>query len=79
MRQRAKLYGCRIRSGNVEVTELLRVQPLGTQGLRNDGVATPIDVKAIDGSTTEQGADIGADLLHGQPKVGNAITVQHKR
>ena len=66
-----------VRSGDINVFELARIEPLGALDLRNDFVAAPCDVEAIDEVAADHRAEIRADLLHVEPELGHLVTIEH--
>lgn len=63
-------------TADVDERELLRREPRATLDLRNDLVAAPLDVEAIDEVTAERRTDIAADLLHRQAHRTDLVAIE---
>ena len=66
-----------VRSGDVDIFQLLGIQALDALDLRNHLVAAPVDVEAVDEIAADAAREIGADLLHVEAERGDLVAVDH--
>jgi hypothetical protein len=66
-----------IRSANVNIFQLLRIQSIDAFDLRNHFVTAPFDVEPIDIIAANTSRDIGAYLLHVETERGDFIVIEN--
>ena len=64
-----------VRAGDIDVLQLVRVEAVDPLDLRNDLVAAPGDVEAVDEIAADHGRQVCADLLQVEPEVGDLVAV----
>ena len=72
---RAEGHELSVRSGNVNIFQLVRVEAVHAFDLWDDLVAAAGDIEAIDKIAAQHGCQIGADLLQIETQVGHLVAV----
>ncbi len=74
-RNGAERHELPIRPGHVDVLQLVDGEPPGALDLRNDLVASAVDVESVDEVAAEHRRQIGAYLLHAEPHRGDLVAI----
>ena len=72
---RAQRHQLPVRAGDVDVLQLLGVEPVDPLNLRDHLVAAAGDIEPVDKVAAQHGADIGAHLLQVEPQVGDLVAI----
>ena len=72
---RARGAPAAVRAGDVDVLELVGIEPVDALDLRDHLVAAAGDVEAVDEIAAEHRTDVGADLLQVETEVGDLVAV----
>ena len=70
-----ELHQLPVRPGDVDVVQLLGVEPLHPEELRDDLVAPALDAEAVDEVAAQRGAHVLADLLEVQAQLRHLLPV----
>ena len=76
-RHRAQRNQLIVRTGDVNVFQLLRIQTIDAFDLRNHLVAAAGDVEPVDEVAADAGGEVGADLLHVQTHRRDFVVIEN--
>src|SRR5207244_9891464 len=68
-----------VRPANVNIFQLLRVQPIDALDLRNHLVTAPFDVESIDVIPSDASREVGAYLLHVEAERCDFVMIENDR
>src|SRR5439155_7049392 len=74
---RAQRHKLIVRTGNVNVFELFRIQTIDTFNLRNDLVTTAGNIEAINKNAADRGRHVSTNLLHIETKGSNFVVIEN--